>query len=365
MTFSGDSSSSRCKSLAFAVALLFAAGTALAEDAPQDSTSTQQNSSAQSSQDGWKRSNGGWANQAGNQLAASWRVSAAPARFPPPLAIPEGTVLTVRINQALSSDHNRVGDVFSATLTQPVVVHGIVVAQNGQTVLGRVVEAKKAGMVSGVSHLGIQLTSLTIADGQNVPLESQLLVQKGPTSRGRDTAAIVGTTALGAAVGAAVDWGAGAAIGAGAGAVASTVGVLLTRGYPTVVYPETLLTFQLTAPVPVNTDYAPEAFHAVTAADYPQTQLLQQAPPPQAGPPPPGYGYPAPSPYYVYGPPPYHYSYPYPFTYPYYYPYYGYYGYPYYWGPGFSFFFGPGYYGHYYGHYYGGYHGGGYHGGHH
>jgi len=174
MTFSGDSSSSRCKSLVFAVALLFAAGTALAQDAPQDSASTQQNSSAQSSQDGWKRSNGGWPNQASNHLAASRRVSAAPARFPPPLAIPEGTVLTVRINQALSSDQNRVGDVFSATLTQPVVVHGIVVAQSGQTVRGRVVEAKKAGMVSGVSHLGIQLTSLTIADGQNVPLESVL-----------------------------------------------------------------------------------------------------------------------------------------------------------------------------------------------
>ena len=363
MTLSGDSSSSRRKNLAFAVALLFTAGMALAQDAPQDSASTQQNSAAKTVQDGWSRSDGGWPNQTGYHLARSRRVSAAPARFPPPLAIQEGTVLTVRINQGLSSDHNRVGDVFSAALTQPVVVHGIVVSQSGQTVLGRVVEAKKAGRVSGVSHLGIQLTSLTIADGQNVPLESQLLEQKGPTSRGRDAAAIVGTAALGAAIGAAADWGTGAAIGAGAGTVAGTVGVLLTRGYPTVVNPETLLTFQLTAPVPVNTDYAPEAFHGVTAADYSQAQPPQQvAPPPQGGPPPPVYGYPAPSPYYVYGPPYYYsYSYPYPFAYPYYYPYYGY---PYYWGPGFSFFFGPGY-GHYYGHYYGGYHGGGYHGGHH
>ena len=273
------------------------------------------------------------------------------------MAIPEGSVLTVRINQPLCSEYNRVGDAFSATLTQPVVVHGIVVSQSGQTVLGRVAEGKKAGRVSGVSHLGLQLTSLTIADGQNAPLESQLLVQKGPTSRGRDAAAIVGTTALGAAIGAAADWGTGAAIGARAGAVASTVGVLLTRGYPTAIYPETLLSFQLTAPAPVNTDYAPEAFHAVTAADYTQTQPPQQAPPPEAGPPTPGYGYPDPSPYYAYGPPYY--------PYPYYYPYYGYYGYPYYWGPGFSFFFGPGYYGHYYGYYSGGYHGGGYHGGHH
>jgi hypothetical protein len=349
--------SSRCKSFAFAVTLVFTAGTTLAQDAPQNSAPTQQNSSTQSSQYGWKRFNGSRPNQAGNQAAISPRARATPARFPPPLTIQQGTVLTVRMNQALSSDHNQVGDVFFATLTQPVIVHGIVVAQSGQTVAGRVVEVKKAGMVSGVSHLGIQLTSLTFADGQNVPIESQLLVQKGPTSKGRDAAAIAGTTALGAAIGAAADWGTGAAIGAGAGAVASTIGVLLTRGYPTVVYPETLLTFQLMAPVPVNTDYAPQAFHAVTAADYAQTQPQQEAPPPQAEAPPPGYGYPAPGPYYAYGPP------YYPYSYPYFYPYYGYYGYPYYWGPGFSFYFGRGYYGHYYGHYYGGYRGGGHHGG--
>jgi len=354
MTFT-DFSSSRRKSLAFAVALLFTAGTALAQDAPQNSTSTQQNPSAQSSQGGWRRFNDSRPNQAGDQTAPSPPASV-PAQFPPPLTIQQGAVLTVRINQALSSDHNQVGDVFSATLTQPVIVHGIVVARSGQTVVGRVMEAKKAGMVSGVSHLGIQMTSLTLADGQSVPIQSQLLVQKGPTSRGRDAAAIASTTALGAAIGAAADWGTGAAIGAGAGAVASTIGVLLTRGYPTVVYPETLLTFQLTAPVPVDTDYAPQAFRAVTDADYPQAQPQQEAPPPQTGAPPPGYAYPPPSPYYVYGPP----YYPYPYYYPYY-------GYPYYWGPGFAFYFGPGYYGHYhghyYGHYYGGYHGGGYHGG--
>jgi hypothetical protein len=77
-TFSADSSSSRCKSLAFAVALLFTAGTALAQDAPQYSASTQQNSSAQSSQDGWKRSNGGWPNQAGNRSCGPLRAVVRP-----------------------------------------------------------------------------------------------------------------------------------------------------------------------------------------------------------------------------------------------------------------------------------------------
>jgi len=258
----------------------------------------------------------------------------------PPLTMKPGTTLTVRINEPLSSDHNRVGDVFSTTLTQPVIVLGIVVARYGQTVAGRVVEAKKAGRVSGVSRLGLTLTNLTLVDGQTVPIQSQLLVREGPTSVGRDAAAIAGTTGLGAAIGAAVGWGTGAAIGAAAGAAAGTIGVLLTRGLPTMVQPETPLTFQVTAPVTIETNNAPQAFRFVNSADYPPEQAQQ---PQQA------LGYPAPPsypyPYYVYAPS--------------YYPYYPYYGYPYFYGPSFSFFFGfPAYY-HYHG-YYGGHYGYGY-----
>src|SRR5262245_34305193 len=86
----------------------------------------------------------------------------------PPLTMRPGTTLTVRLNQLLSSNHNQVGDVFFASLEQPVIVLGIVVAQRGQTVVGRVVEAKKAGRVHGVSRLGIALTELSLVDGQTV-----------------------------------------------------------------------------------------------------------------------------------------------------------------------------------------------------
>jgi hypothetical protein len=248
----------------------------------------------------------------------------------PPLTIRPGTILAVRINEPLSSDHNRVGDVFSTTLTQPVIVQGIVVARYGQTAAGQVVEARKAGRASGVSRLGITLTSLPLVDGQNVPIQSQLLVRQGPTSVERDAVAVAGTTGLGAAIGAVADWGSGAAIGAGIGAAAGAVGVLLTRGYPTILHPETPLTFQVTAPVTFETNNAPQAFRFVEPTDYPAPQTASQQilayPPPAL----PAYPYP----YYVYYVPPY---------YRYYYPYYGY---PYFYGPSFSFFFGyPGYYG--------------------
>jgi hypothetical protein len=245
------------------------------------------------------------------------------------------------VNQPLSSDTNQAGDAFSATLVRPLVVDGVVVAEPGQTVGGRVVEAKKAGHVEGVARLGVQLTDLTLIDGQQVSIQSQLISRSGPTSVGRDAGAIAGTTALGAAIGAGADWGRGAAIGAGAGAVLGTIGVLVTRGHPSVIYPEQVLTFRIEAPVTISTVNSPQAFHFVQPNEYDQS-YNQQSQPNQyasAAPPPPPpyygsyYGYPAP-----------YYGYPYA------------YGYPYYWGPGISFYFGPGYWGG--GRYYRGYYGG-------
>src|SRR5690348_8506895 len=49
----------------------------------------------------------------------------------PALVIQPGTILTIRINEGLSSEQNQPGDFFSGTLVQPVVVRGIVVAQRG------------------------------------------------------------------------------------------------------------------------------------------------------------------------------------------------------------------------------------------
>jgi hypothetical protein len=274
---------------------------------------------------------------------------------PSRLNVPRGTFLTVRVNQLLSTDKNQAGDAFSATLTQPLVVDGVVIAEPGQTLSGRVEESQKAGRVEGTARLGVQLNELTLVDGQQVPIQTSLISRKGDTSAGRDAGAIAGTTALGAIIGSAADWGRGAAIGAGAGAAAGVIGVLVTRGHPSVIYPEQELTFRIETPVMISTDRAPQAFRYVQPNEYDR--------PYDAGRP--GqYASGGPSLYgqAPYAPAPGYYA-PYPYAYGGY-PYYGYgFGYPYYGGLSFSFFNGPryGYYGR--GFYRGGYARGGFRGG--
>jgi hypothetical protein len=271
--------------------------------------------------------NPNWQDQ--NQAPGHDPAPAAPPTYQPDgggtapahLTIRAGTYLTVRINQPLSSDRNQAGDAFSASLARPVVVDGIVVAQTGQTVGGQVVEAQKAGRTTGVSRLRLQLTDLMLVDGQQLPIHSQMVTRNGPTSEGRDAGAIASTTATGAVIGAAADWGRGAAIGAGVGAAAGIVGVLLTRGAPTVVYPEAVLTFRMEAPVTVSTERAPQAFRYVEPSDYDRANQVAQGPPVHHAPGPPP---PPPSPYYFGG-------YYYPYAYPY-------------WGGSFGVFWGPRFY---------------------
>lgn len=223
-----------------------------------------------------------------------------PPPAPSELTLPAGSWITIRVNQPLSSDHNQPGDAFTASLVQPLVANGRVVARRGQTVAGRVAEAVKAGHVKGTSRLGLQLTEISLVDGQQVPVRTQLVDRKGDTSVGRDVAAVGTTTAAGAAIGAAADRGFGAGMGAIAGAGASIIGVLATRGKATVVYPETVLTFRLEAPVTISTERSEEAFQPVSQRDYEQRDLERQRPRRLAsGPPPPPYAYP----YVAYYPP--------------------------------------------------------------
>ena len=202
---------------------------------------------------------------------------------------PPGTWINLRVDQELSSDHNRPGDVWTATLTQPIIVNGRVVAQRGQTVGGVVAEAEKAGRAKGTSRLALDMNELMLADGRQIPIRSRLMEFRGTTSKGRDAAAVGTTVATGAAIGAAVNGGVGAGVGAAAGVVASTVGVLLTRGGPTVIYPETTLTFRLEAPFTfaIDNEASLRAFAPVQAEDYRQPALRSRTT--QPGPSAPGY----------------------------------------------------------------------------
>ncbi len=173
-------------------------------------------------------------------------------RTPHTVTIAVGTMLPVRIGETLSSANNERGDTFLATLDQPLVVDGFVIAERGSRVEGRVVDAEASGRTKGSSHIGIELVKISTSDGQHVRIRTAAYKKDSNSSAGNDVAKVGIITAIGAAIGAAADGGKGAAIGAGVGGAAGVADVMLSRGKPVEIRVETRLSFRIQEPVTIT-----------------------------------------------------------------------------------------------------------------
>jgi len=106
-------------------------------------------------------------------------------------------LISVRINQALSSNLNSQGDVFSGFLDRPLIADGFVIAERGARVRGEVVESKSTG---GIPELSIRLREVQASDGQRVHLVSEPWRKLSSPSAGTGTVYDVALTRGGAAV---------------------------------------------------------------------------------------------------------------------------------------------------------------------
>jgi len=154
-------------------------------------------------------------------------------------------LIPARTVEALSSERNHPGDTFTATLDQPLVVDGIVIAERGARLEGKIVQSQQAGRVKGLADLAIVLTQITTSDGQKVALETEPFEKHGPSSTGEDAAKVGAAAGVGAIIGAIAGGGKGAGIGAVIGGAAGGGGVMATRGKPAVIPSETRINFRL------------------------------------------------------------------------------------------------------------------------
>lgn len=171
-------------------------------------------------------------------------VAVAPAP-PHVVTLKAGTMLRVRIGETISAKARRPGDRFLATLEEPLVIDGFVIAARGARAEGQVVEADPAGRVKGVAKLALELTRIYTTDGQWVALRTETWTKLGNTAKKRDAAEVLGGSGLGALIGGMAGGGAGAAIGAAVGGMAGGTAVMTTRGPDVTVPVETRIVFRV------------------------------------------------------------------------------------------------------------------------
>jgi BON domain len=168
------------------------------------------------------------------------------------VTVAPGSMLRIRINQGLDSNHIQAGANFDGTVLTDVVAGGQVAIPRGATVSGVVVGAKKAGTFKGQGELSLQINSVTLG-GQVYPLTSEVWAANGRDKTPGTVGATVGTSAFGALLGGIAGGGVGAAIGAGAGAGVGLAGSAATPRGQIIIPPESVLVFSTAAPATVQT----------------------------------------------------------------------------------------------------------------
>ena len=166
-------------------------------------------------------------------------------RKPQTVTIPAGTTLAVRLRQLISTDRQAEGDAFAATLDQPIVIDGFVIADKGSNARGKITSLVNPGRVKGRASIALELTEINTTDGQRVDIRTDTYRNEAPSGKKGDVAKVGAGAAIGAIIGAIAGGGKGAAIGAGVGGAAGGGAVLATKGEDVRLTAETRLTFRL------------------------------------------------------------------------------------------------------------------------
>jgi hypothetical protein len=168
----------------------------------------------------------------------------------PPVTVPSGTVLNVRLTQAIDVDAAHTGALFKSVLDDPVMIGGRVVIPRNAVVELQAAKVEQAGTMKGADKITLKANNLAFG-GTRYDIVTTYVEQKG-AGEGKKTATKVGGGAgLGALIGGLAGGGKGVAIGAGIGA--ATGAIMSSQGTEHLQLPaETRMQFKLTAAVTVR-----------------------------------------------------------------------------------------------------------------
>ena len=141
---------------------------------------------------------------------------------PQTVVIPVGTPIHIKLKQTINTANAKVGQHVPAELTQSIVIGGRTVANAGSAASVKITAAEASGRMGGSAHLTFRISSITLANGTRVDVNSTSYSREGKAHAKHNATYIAGAAALGALAGQAMGGNSkstakGAAIGAGVG----------------------------------------------------------------------------------------------------------------------------------------------------
>jgi hypothetical protein len=162
------------------------------------------------------------------------------------LVVPADSVLGLQIESAVTSERARVEDEVLARVTRDVRVGDRVAIPAGSRAEGEVTLVERGGKLRERARLGIRFTSLVLADGTRVPLDTETIYREGDAPGGESAAKIGGGAIGGAIIGGILGGAKGAAIGGSIGAGAGSAAVIAGGRNPATLPAGTAVTVRIT-----------------------------------------------------------------------------------------------------------------------
>jgi len=192
------------------------------------------------------------------QPAAEPVAPLAPPAPPAPryvdLVVAPDSVLGLQMETSISSDKAQVEDQVTARVTRDVRVGDRVAIPAGSTARGEVTSVERGGKVKDRARLGIRFTSVVLADGTRVPIETETIYREGDSPTGESAAKIGGGAIGGAIIGGIFGGAKGAAIGASVGGGAGTAAVMAGGRNPATLPSGTPVTVRVVKPATVTVE---------------------------------------------------------------------------------------------------------------
>ena len=142
------------------------------------------------------------------------------------LVVAADSVIGLEIETAVSSEKAKVEDQVSARVTRDVRVGDRVAIPAGSRVHGEVTLVERGGRLKERARLGVRFTSIVLADGTRLPIETETIYREGESPTGESAAKIGGGAIGGAIIGGILGGAKGAAIGGAVGAGGGTAAVM-------------------------------------------------------------------------------------------------------------------------------------------
>jgi hypothetical protein len=184
-----------------------------------------------------------------------------PVRAPEPpapqfveLIVAADSVVGLQVETALTSERARVEDEVVARVTRDVRVGDRVAIPAGATAQGEVTLVERGGRLRNRARLGIRFTSIVLADGTRVPIETDTIYREGDAPGGESAAKIGGGAIGGAIIGGILGGAKGAILGGSAGAGAGTAAVLAGGRNAATLPAGTPVTVRVLTPVTVTVE---------------------------------------------------------------------------------------------------------------